>query len=236
MLVKDYDTTDVKTPKFHERLYKSWLMRKLQNLSFAIMNRVDGRRDRKICGFSLAKYVPSKFRESMGATGSQATRYWLLENIFKDAQFSPEDRIIDVGCGKARVFAYLLERGVSCPMHGVELNQEVADIAKKWTARYPNITISCEDAFQINYNAYSVLLLGRPFELPTLGRFIKKLEAELTHPVTIFIWSDQETGTRLDSRSGWKLHRRDWSFRKRGQWLHRSPQRFSIWTFNPEKR
>jgi len=233
MQVKNSDTKSVQTPKFNLRLYESWIMKFLQRISFWIMNRLDGRRDKKVCGFSLAEYVPSKYRDTMGATGSQASRYWLLEKVFLDAVFSEDDRIIDVGCGKCRVFAYLIEQGIQCPMHGVELNQEVADIARKWTDRYPNITVTCEDAFQIDYNAYSVLLLGRPFEFQTLGRFIKKLEQELTRPVTVFIWCDQETRTIMDSRPGWTLHRRGWSFRKRGLWLHRNPQRYSVWTFDP---
>ena len=234
MFVENMDTTQVKTPKFNEKLYRSWFVRRLVELSWKIMHWMDGRRDKKICGFSLAKYVPSKFRDSKGATGSQATRYGVLRRVFKGVQFSPEDKVIDVGCGKARVFAYLVGEGFTGSMHGVELNEEVAAIAKDWTTKYPNISISCEDAFQIDYNAYSVLLLGRPFELPTLGKFIKKLEQELTHPVHICIWGDQETGTSLDGRAGWTLHRRGWTFRTGFLWLSRSPQRFSIWNFNPD--
>ncbi|MBE6925017.1 MAG: class I SAM-dependent methyltransferase [Ruminococcaceae bacterium] len=233
MVVEKMDIRSVSAPKFSEKLYRSWFMRKLVGLSWWFMNRLDGRRDKKICGFSLAKYVPSKFRQSMGATGSQATRYWILEDIFQGAQFSEDDRVIDIGCGKARVFAYLTEQGVRCHMHGVELNEEVASIAQKWCGKYPNISISSGDAFQIDYNDYSVLLLGRPFELPMLGRFIKKLEQELTRPVTIFIWSDQETGETLDGRAGWTLNRRGWVFRKRGLWVSRSPQRYSVWRYDP---
>ncbi len=233
MVVETMDCTTVKEPAYSAKKHYSLVMRGWRVLSRKILNIFDGRRDKKVCGFSLTRYVPSKYRQAMGATGSQATRYWFLERVFQGAHFSPDDQVIDVGCGKARVFAYLTEQGVTCAMHGVELNEDVVDTARKWTEKYPNISITCEDAFQIDYNRYSVLLLGRPFELPTLGKFIKKLEQELTRPVTIFIWCDQETKDVLDGRFGWKLHRRGWMFCRRGLLVCVAPQRFSVWTYDP---
>ena len=87
----------------------------------------DGMCDRRICGCSLVKYVPSLYRETMGATGSQSTCYWALDKMFKGEHFDENDSFIDVGCGKGRVLAYMVSKKYPCSLTGIELNKEVAD-------------------------------------------------------------------------------------------------------------
>ena len=54
-------------------------------------------RDFKITGRSLVKYVPSI--DKTKSTGSESTRYWSLDTIFKDFDFNQSGGFIDIGCG-----------------------------------------------------------------------------------------------------------------------------------------
>ena len=228
---------DVFHPTIHynRKLYKTWFMRKLVALSGRILDIYDGARDRKICGCSLVKYVPSLYRETKGATGSQATRYCILDEIFSDAVFCEQDNFMDIGCGKARVIAYLLGRRFPGKLNGIELNHDVAEYAKSWTEKYENVSIIEGDAFEQNFDSYNLFFLGRPFETEFFQKFIEKFEQELTHPVTVYYWVDQQSGNFLDNREGWTIHKRKWIFKKHGFYTMFCPQRYSIWTYTPKK-
>ena len=219
---------------YKKKFYRNFFIRKYIRLSGLLLNRIEAVRDRKICGVSLVKYVPSKYRESMGATGSQSTRYWLLDIMLKDAVFTEEDSLFDVGCGKGRVLAYIVSKKYPCKVTGIELNTEVAELAKSWTEKYPNAEIINGSAFDIDYNNYTVLFMGRPFELEMFGNFIEKLENELRHPIRIYSWYDQKCHI-LDDRKGWELEKRDKVFTSHGMFLFPNPQRYSVWTYTPDE-
>lgn len=208
-------------------------MRIVRRINRNILNIFDAIQDKKICGCSLVKYVPSLYRESKGATGSQSTRYFVLDEIFKDEQFTENDKFMDIGCGKARIIAYLLKNNFPGKLSGIELNDGVANFAKKWASKYENVSIINGDAFEQNFDFYNVFFLARPFEPEFFKKFVEKFEQELTHPVKIFYWCDQQSGNFLNYRDGWVLHKREWIFKKHGLYISHSPQRYSIWTYTP---
>ncbi len=216
--------------------YNSYFMRIVLRINKNILNIFDAIQDRKICGCSLVKYVPSIFRESKGATGSQSTRYCVLEEIFKDEHFSSNDSFMDIGCGKGRIIAYLLKNNFPGKLSGIELNDDVANFAKNWTSKYDNVSIINGDAFEQDFNSYNIFFWGRPFETQFFKKFVDKFEREITHPVKIFYWCDQQSGNYLDGRDGWNMHKRKWIFKLRGFFATRSPQRYSIWTYTPSNR
>lgn len=191
--------------------------------------------DEKICGRSLVKYVPSLYRESKGATGSQSTHYTILDDIFQGAEFSKDDKFIDVGCGKGRVLAYMLKRNFQGEIHGIELNEEVAEYCKEWAKKYPQVHVIAGDAFKLDYDQYTVMFMGRPFLPDMFHQFIEMLEQTMTHPLKVYYWVDQQSGDYLNDRAGWKLHRREWIFKKNGFYLALCPQRFAVWTYTPDK-
>lgn len=193
----------------------------------------DGRKDKKICGCSLVKYVPSLYRETMGATGSQSTCYWALDKIFEGETFDKSDAFIDVGCGKGRVLAYMVSKGYPCSLTGIELNAEVAAYAQKWSKKYENITVMNGNAFELDYNKYTVLFMGRPFEPETFYKFIGKLESELKHPIKFFYFVDQQSGAYLEDRKGWVRKRRGSVHKSHGLYMYGSPQGFSLWEYTP---
>ena len=208
-------------------------------ISRILVRWMDSRIDRRICGQSLVKYVPSVYRndaEGVGGTGSQSTNYVILRRIFSHVSLKKQDVFLDVGCGKGRVLAFLLKEKAPCKLFGIEINEISGRIAQEWTQKYEQAEVLLGDAFQLDYNAYTVLFLGRPFLPKTFLQFIEKIEASLTHPITLIYWVDQQSGYMLKNRPGWKLQFREklntiWGLR-----IERCPQAYSLWEYDPEQR
>ena len=203
----------------------------------------DRRQDRKICKCDLTEYVPSLYRESKGATGSQQTHYRILDEIFKELSFAESDSFIDVGCGKGRILAYMLSQKFKGKLTGIELNEDVASIAQKWSRPYDNVTVIAGDAFALDLTQYNVFFLGRPFEKKTFVAFLKKFENEIREKVTFIYWWDQQSGHFLQNRPGWTVRRSGAVHKlKVWKWLPFSfktaetPQQYTIWEFDPEAR
>lgn len=217
---------------YSKKIYRNFIFRKLIRISRTAVDIRDSFTDKRICGVSLSKYVPSI---AEGSTGSQSTPYYALEKVIKGIDFSKDETFIDVGCGKGRVLAFMLREKCHWTLDGVEFNEEVAAYAQKWAEKYPQINVICGDAFDIDYNNYTVLFMNRPFLPDTFYRFIEMLEATLTHPVRLYYWVDQQSGDLLDNRKGWTLHRRDYAFFAKGFFIAGSPQRYSEWTYIPDE-
>ncbi|MBR3150122.1 MAG: class I SAM-dependent methyltransferase, partial [Eubacterium sp.] len=111
---------------------------KVLNSKLAVINRhFDEVHDKKLVGMSLGKYVPSQHREDMGATGSESTPYCALRKMIGADTFDENDVFADIGCGKGRVLAYMAaEYGFKGKIRGVELNDEVAQLAAEWAKQF----------------------------------------------------------------------------------------------------
>ncbi len=193
-------------------------------------------RDKRVCKMSLRKYVPSKFRDSHGATGSAATPYKVVEDMVDIDSLDVHSKFVDVGCGKGRVIAALLNKKAKCKLVGIELNEEVADIAKTWSEPYDNVAIICGDAFKIDMGEYTDIFLARPFETELFKEYLQKLEKELKQETNIYFYVDQLLGNYLDNREGWHLQRRGISYFRKGFFMSMSPQRYSIFKFIPQDK
>ena len=219
--------------KFQLKFYCSRVGRKYASYCNKLENIFDNKKDKKICGCSLVKYVPSLYRESKGATGSESTHYYFLNQIFNGADFNEKHNFIDIGCGKGRVLAFLTLKNANWNINGIELNHDVASFAKNWTDKYDNITIIEGDAFECDYSKYDILSLGRPFETQAFIKFVSKIENEITHPIMLYYWWDSQSGDYLNNRPGWTLQTRGWFFKRGLIPAYKYPQRFSVWKFEP---
>ncbi len=204
------------------------------SLSNRISCALDNKRDLKICGEKLGVFVPSPFGEDIGATGCQSAPYNGLDIVLRDLDLKPEDSFIDIGCGKGRAIAYLVGNGCPCRITGIEINPEVASVASRWTRRYPNVEIIEGDAFGLDYNDYNVLFMYRPMEPDAFICFISLLEMSLEHPVKLYYYADGQSGYYLNERPGWDLIERRDIYRAKGYYIHKIPQRYSVWTYTPE--
>lgn len=195
--------------------------------------------DKRICGISLTKYVPSVFRDDengVGMTGSQSTRYCILKEIFSHVEINDNDSFLDVGCGKGRVLAYLIKEKYGCKKSGIEINKISSAVALEWSKRYKDVEIIEGDAFKLDYDPYTVLFLGRPFLPKTFAEFLDKLESSLSHPITFIYWVDQQSGYMLNDRKGWKCQYKSKIDKLHGLKVHGTPQGFSVWTYTPHEQ
>lgn len=220
---------------YKSKFYKNIFVRVIIKITIKCSHIFDYIKDKHICGCSLVKFVPTKYRETHGATGSQSTSYWALDKVFAEDVFSENDSFVDIGCGKGRVLAYLIRKKVPCKLYGIELNKDVAEYAQKWASRYESVNVLNANALNIDYNDFTVLFLARPFEPDTFFRFIEKIENELKHSIRFYYYCDSQSGSFLEKRMGWKFIRRDWIFVSHGLFLHGSPQRYTVWEYTPQK-
>ena len=204
-----------------------------------ILDLMDEASDKKVCGQSLVKYVKSVYRDDangVGMTGSQSTRYIILERIFSHVTLTEQDNFIDIGCGKGRVLAYLIKAKAPCSLNGIEINEIAYNVAQDWAKKYDQVNVMFGDAFKLDYNPYTVLFMGRPFLPVTFKQFIEAFEAGLDHPITLIYWVDQQSGYLLNDRPGWKMLYREKLKYIKGLKVARSPQGYSIWTYDPSLR
>lgn len=219
--------------KYNVKFYNSVIGKVYVRVTNKICDLYDYHYDKKICNRSLIKYIPSV--DSDKYTGSQSTRYWVLEHLFENANFTENDSFVEIGCGKGRVIAYLINSNAKCKITGVELNEKVANYCSEWIEQYDDINIICDDAMNLKFDEYTVLFLARPFLPEVFESFISKIESELTHSITLYYWVDQQSGDFLNDRVGWSLVKRRWLFRKHKLCISKVPQRYSIWTYSPKK-
>lgn len=141
---------------------------------------------------------------------------------------------MDVGCGKGRVLSYLVSARCPCQMYGIEHNEAVGNIAVEWAKRYPNVHVTIGDAFEMDYNGYTVLSIANSFLINTRFAFFEYLEGHLSHPITLIYWWG--AGPRLEGRKGWTLQYRDKLDTICGLKVVGGKQDFSIWEYDPAKR
>ena len=101
-----------------------------------------------------------------------STGYDIAELIFfKYYPLKTTDVIADVGCGKGRVFNYLLYKGLKNRMIGYEINMDVAEKTKKNLLCYQNVTIDCGNIFDNFPKDVNVFYLFNPFKTAMMQDF-----------------------------------------------------------------
>lgn len=210
----------------------------LKKIRVRIFYTIDYYYDMQICGQSLSESIPSVFRDDkngIGFTSSQSTYYSILKKIFRNVEIKESDVFLDVGCGKGRVLAYCIKEKYPCSINGVEINEVPGKIAEEWSRKYDNVHVMIGDAFELDYDKYTVLFLGRPFLPKTFEQFLGVFESQVTHPVTFIYWVDQQSGHLLKNRAGWTMKKREIVKRILGVKLPSGPQGYSIWEYIPQK-
>ena len=220
--------------------YQTWYMKTkagqlYRKLSGQIATAFDISKDLKICGKSLTKYVASVDRKVLQATGSESARYWALDEVFKDMKFNKDDKFIDVGCGKGRILAEMERIKFPGQLYGIELNPDVAKYAQDWAKRYDNLTIMSGNAFELDYNDYSVIMLCRPFLEEMYVTFLEKMEKDIKHPVTVILYVDNYMAKYVKDKPQWTMHKQEVVFKKGLLAYSYYPVRYSIWTYDPTK-
>ncbi|MBD1393465.1 class I SAM-dependent methyltransferase [Mucilaginibacter glaciei] len=127
-------------------------------------------------GKFLAGQIPSIDSDNLIKTVS--SNYEELQIVFFERyQIKPDDVIYDVGCGKARVFSYLLYKGVKNKMIGYEINPVVGKETKKRLAKYKNVEIRLDNIFDDFPTTGNVFYLYNPFKEEMVKEFTKRILA-----------------------------------------------------------
>lgn len=111
----------------------------------------------------LAGDVPSIDDRKLIKTAN--SNYEELEIIFFEKfKLNENDVVIDVGCGKGRVFNYLLYKGLKNKMIGYEINEAVGNSTRKRLARFKNVEIRCNNIFDEFPAEGNVFYMYHPFQ------------------------------------------------------------------------
>ena len=103
------------------------------------------------------------------------THYHVLRDIFARVPVSPDDVLVDVGCGEGRVINFWLSQGWKNPMIGLEVVEAVADQTRRRYSRYPNVSIVTGDALANLPRNGTLFFLYNPFGDETVAQFEKAI-------------------------------------------------------------
>ena len=131
--------------------------------------------------------------------------YRVIDHLFSKVTIGNDDVITDVGCGKGRVFNYLLSKQVKNPLFGIELSSAVAEFTRARLKRYPQIKVLQENVDLIQEIPGTIFYLFNPFGTETMRNFSKILERQ---------WSQNSAGKQI-------------------QILYFNPKRISVFQENP---
>ena len=191
--------------------------------------------DRSLCGMPLAVPEVTHFKEQ-GAHEPTPTHYIVLDVLFKYFEFGPRSHLLDVGCGSGRVLAYFLKQRFPGRVTGIELDPDLAQIAKRWSSRYPSVEVLQGNVLDIDLGKYTDFYLFNPFDPGVLQQFIYAVETQVSKPCTIVHMSDNGDTKWYTNRDGWSRIRSGSiaSFRNdRGNLveLYKFPQHYTVWRF-----
>ena len=116
-----------------------------------------------------------------GANLTLSTQVSALSLLFDPSRCPIQrgDVLVDVGCGRGRVIAYWLSRGVGNRIIGVEINPAIAhDTARRFRA-YPNVSVLAGDVVEVLPEDGTLFFLFHPFDLRVMRRFRDRLAARV---------------------------------------------------------
>ena len=124
----------------------------------------------KMCRTDLNEAVYNNGRHTMVHTD-----YHVLRDIFARVPVSPDDVLVDIGCGEGRVINFWLSRGWKNPIIGIESVEAVADNARKRYRKYPNVSIVTGDAVANLPCNGTLFFLYNPFGDKVVTQFEKAI-------------------------------------------------------------
>lgn len=123
-------------------------------------------------GDKISQHTDKGFLHTMN------TDYHVMQKYFSLLEISEGDVIVDVGCGKGRLFNLLLHLGFKNRLIGVEVDSAVATFTKNRLRKYPNIEILECDVTALEKIPGTIFYLFNPFTRPVMEKFVRKLEQQ----------------------------------------------------------
>lgn len=165
--------------------------------------------DFRIGGISANVPKDSRY-ESLGAYRTESTNYVWLKKIFSCFPLGKDTTFIDVGCGEGRVLTYLYLKKYRNKMIGVELDKQVAKVAKARTKKCKNIEIVQGNILEHGelFKDANAVYLYNPFNEEIMTKFIEMIERNATRKVTMYYANDLYRNV-IDKRENWYILRRN---------------------------
>lgn len=162
--------------------------------------------DQLIGGRRLNRRIPTKYAD-LGANDTQSTYYHWLDRVFRLIKLSPEDVVIDIGCGEGRVLTYLHQKNFAGKLYGIELDPDIAAIAAARTKHLPNIEILCANVMDCPeiLRQGTIFYLFNPFDMDMFDRFESLLEMVMDHPFLFISTGNELVSSTLKMRPGWEM-------------------------------
>ena len=195
-----------------------------------LIKAIDRYNDYRITGLDLTKCV----KDSTSINSEcWIPNYLTINKILLRANLSHKDSVIVVGCGKGRVIASLLRKHGECEIYGIDENEAFVQICTEWSKKYKNVHIACDSVFSVDYNQFSVLYLNRSFSVQDANKYIRFIERQMQHHITVVHPFDQSSKSIFENRPGWMLQCREEFFKIHGFQVAGTIRRFSIWRYVP---
>ena len=192
--------------------FNEFIKKVIRHVYFKLLRAYTLWMDRRIGGKDLSGIIPSTYKE-LGAYATESTDYRALKKLFKVAFPSDSDFIVDVGCGKGRVISYLLLRGFKGRIVGVDLDENIAGIARERLKNHENVAILTGSILDNMPKEATVFYLFNPFNSTILEQFVQKIEEEIDHDVKL-LYAFAVHRNIFKDRPGWEnLH--SWSIERR---------------------
>ena len=173
-----------------------------------------------------------------GAHDPTPTPYFVLERLFAHFSFDAGSHLLDVGCSTGRVLAHFLRAGYPGHATGVELDPELAEVARAWTVPHANLQVIQGSVLDLDLSGFTDYYLFNPFDSNVLSKLIHAIEEQSAHPVTVVHMSD-------NGEVWWYLGRPGWSEVASGTFqdfkngrgypvrIYDDPQHWTVWRFDP---
>lgn len=126
----------------------------------------------------------------LGANDVYHTAYPAMPLIFRYVTITPEDVLVDVGCGKGRVINYWLNKKYNNKIVGLELDPEIARQTAAQFARRKNVSIVQGDAIANFPHDGTIFYFYNPFCEEKVIEF-EKLAARISEnrPIKIIYYN-----------------------------------------------
>lgn len=147
--------------------------------------------DLKYSGRLLTGHLPTAYKH-LGANDVYHTEYPAMSIIFSQITITPEDVLVDVGCGKGRIINYWLSQGYVNKIYGLELDPAVAENTTMQFNNWGNVSIWSGDAtLQIPQDG-TIFYLYNPFSSEKFVEFESQMAKLAQHKkITLLYYRPQ---------------------------------------------
>lgn len=136
-----------------------------------------------------------------GCFHTQSIEYSELDWIFSHMNYLSNETIMDVGCGRGRLFNFLLHKGFRGNMYGVEIDPEIYQFTYDRLSSYQNVTIVCDNAIFSPDEKIDIYFMFCPFDREHTKAFAKAIEK--AHKSCKVIYYHAKYCDEFLQRSGW---------------------------------